>query len=69
MAGITPFVYRNRAGGLRDIASTTLDGVTRRLLLDVAGDYERLAETLDRIAATENVIRKRQVPMPANDYT
>jgi hypothetical protein len=60
MAGLGSFVYRNRAGGARDIASVTDDGVSRRLLLEIARDYEEVAETLDRIAATEGVIRKRQ---------
>ena len=60
MAGIGAFVYRNRAGGARDIASMTADGVSRRLLLEIAHDYEQIAETLDRISAVESVIRKRQ---------
>jgi len=67
MAGLGSFVYRNRAGGARDIASVTLDGVSRRLLLEIAHDYEDIAETLDRIAAIESVIRKRQVGGAAGD--
>src|SRR5215831_4521455 len=67
MAGIGAFVYRNRAGGARDIASVTIDGVSRRLLLEIARDYEEIAETLDRIAATESVIRQRQTAPTAND--
>lgn len=67
MAGIGAFVYRNRAGGARDIASVTVDGVSRRLLLEIARDYEEIAETLDRIAATESVIRQRQAAPTAND--
>lgn len=67
MAGLGAFVYRNRAGGARDIASVTLDGVSRRLLLEIARDYEEVAETLDRIAATENVIRKRQETSAGSD--
>jgi len=67
MVGITPFAYRNRAGGVRDIASMTLDGVSRRLLLEIADDYERIAEMLDRISATESVVRKRRSLAPAND--
>jgi hypothetical protein len=66
MSGIGSFVYRNRAGGARDIASVTVDGVSRRLLLEIAHDYEEVAETLDRIAATESVIRKRQTTNAAN---
>lgn len=67
MAGIGSFVYRNRAGGARDIASVTLDGVSRRLLLEIAHDYEEIAETLDRITAIEGVIRKRQTAGAAAD--
>jgi len=67
MAGLGSFVYRNRAGGARDIASVTIDGVSRRLLLEIARDYEEVAETLDRIAATENVIRKRQETTAGTD--
>jgi hypothetical protein len=57
--GITSFVYRNRADGVKNIASTTADNVNRRLLLEIAADYEQIAETLDRINAMESVIRKR----------
>ena len=60
--GITSFVYRNRADGVKNIASTTVDNVNRRLLLEIAADYEQIAETLDRITAMEGVIRKRNDP-------
>ena len=56
---LTSFVYRNRAGGVRDIASRTHDNVIRRLLLDIAADYEGVAEMLERIAATEALVSKR----------
>ena len=56
----TTFRYRNRAGAMRDIAGTTLDSTTRRLLLEVAEDYDAVAETLDRISATERVIDNRR---------
>jgi hypothetical protein len=68
MAGIG-FMYRNRAGGARDIAAMTLDGVSRRLLIEIAHDYEEIAETLDRIAAIEGVIRKRQTAPPSANGT
>src|SRR6185436_17638649 len=55
-----PFRYRNRADAIRDIAGTTLDTTTRRLLLEVAEDYESVAETLERISATEGVIDRRR---------
>jgi len=69
MAGLGAFVYRNRAGGARDIASVTVDGVSRRLLLEIANDYEQIAETLERISAIEGVIRKRQGPGAAEERT
>jgi hypothetical protein len=69
MAGLGAFVYRNRAGGARDIASMTADGVSRRLLLEIAQDYEQVAETLERIAAVESVIRKRQQPNAVGEQT
>ena len=56
----TVFRYRNRADAIREIAGTTLDSTTRRLLLEVAEDYESVAETLDRISATERVIDGRR---------
>ena len=56
----TVFRYRNRADAIREIAGTTLDSTTRRLLLEVADDYESVAETLDRISATERVIDRRR---------
>ena len=56
----TTFRYRNRAGAIREIAGTTLDSTTRRLLLEVAHDYETVAETLDRIGQTERVIDGRR---------
>jgi hypothetical protein len=55
-----PFRYRNRADAIRDIAGTTLDTTTRRLLLEVAEGYESVAETLERISATEGVIDRRR---------
>ena len=56
----TTYRYRNRAEAFREIAGTTLDSTTRRLLLEVAEDYDCLAETLDRITATERVIDGRR---------
>jgi hypothetical protein len=56
---LTSFVYRNRAGGVRDIASRTHDNVIRRLLLEMAADYDQIAEMLERITATEALIGKR----------
>ena len=56
----TTFRYRNRAEAIREIAGTTLDSTTRRLLLEVAQDYDSVAEMLDRINATERVIGNRR---------
>ena len=64
-AGRSAIGYRSRAGGARDVAARTLDGVTRRLLLEIAEYYEQVAETLDRIAAHERVVRNRTAPTRA----
>jgi hypothetical protein len=42
--------YRQRAEELRVIAESTRDRRTRKLLLGVAEDYDRMAETMERIA-------------------
>lgn len=55
----TIFRYRNRAEAVRAIRARTLDPGTRRLLDDVADDYEKLAEILNRIDQTQRVIAKR----------
>ncbi len=55
----TIFGYRNRAEAIRVIRATTLDPGTRRLLLDVAEDYEQVAEILERIEQVQRVIGKR----------
>jgi hypothetical protein len=48
------FRYRHRAEELRIIADETRDPKMREVLLGVAKDYEKMAETLQRIAAREN---------------
>jgi hypothetical protein len=45
--------YRQRAEELRAIAQATVDPNARKALLQVAEDYERLAETRERIAERE----------------
>ena len=56
----TIFRYRNRAQAVREIRARTLDPGLRRLLDDVAADYETLADVLTRIEQTQRVIAKRQ---------
>ena len=56
----TIFRYRNRAKAMREIRARTIDPGVRRLLDDVAADYETLAEVLARIDQTQRVIAKRQ---------
>ena len=58
----TVFRYRNRAQAVRDIRARTVDPSLRRLLDDVAADYETLADVLGRIEQTQRVIAKR-VPL------
>jgi hypothetical protein len=45
--------YRQRAEELRVIAESSRDGRTRKLLLGVAEDYDRMAETMERIAQSD----------------
>lgn len=40
--------YRERAERVRRLADMTLDGDTRRLLLEIAASYERLATISER---------------------
>ena len=54
------FRYRNTAKAMRDIRARTVDPGIRRLLDDVAADYETVAEVLCRIEQTQRVIAKRQ---------
>ncbi len=55
------FRGRNKAEAMRTIRARTVDPGTRRLLNDVAADYETLAEILTRIEQTQRVIAKRQL--------
>lgn len=47
------FRYRNRAEEIRAIAADTGDPGMRRTLLGIADDYEKMAQTLERIAARQ----------------
>lgn len=52
--------YRLHAEELRTTATKIVDARLRKQLLDVAGDYDHLAEQLDQIADTDKRIRSRQ---------
>ena len=52
------FQYRNRAEAIRAIRARTVEPGIRRLLDDVADDYEMLADILNRIDMTQAVIAK-----------
>lgn len=51
--------YRHRAEELRLIAESARDAKTRKLLMGVADDYERMAETWERIAQSDRSSAKR----------
>ena len=57
------FRYRNRAKAIRDIRDRTVDPGMRRLMDDLAADYETVAEVLARIDQTQRVIAERQPPV------
>jgi hypothetical protein len=42
--------YRNRAEEIRMISEGMQDGNTKRILVSIADDYERMARSLDAIA-------------------
>lgn len=52
-------MYRNRASVMRNLASMTHDGLSTQLLLEIAADYDRIAETQERITGMESIVRKR----------
>ena len=45
--------YRQRAEEVRKIAAATKDKASRATLMQVADDYERMAETRDAIAKSD----------------
>jgi hypothetical protein len=51
--------YRQRAEELRLIAESARDAKTRKLLQGVAEDYERMAETSERIAQSDRSRARR----------
>ncbi|HXE04934.1 MAG TPA: hypothetical protein VN579_03030 [Bryobacteraceae bacterium] len=52
--------YRQRAEEVRVIAESSKDPKTRKTLLGISADYERMAQSLDRIAETDRQIKTRQ---------
>lgn len=51
--------YRKRAEEIRTIADGMLDSSSRRILLSIAQDYERMAVSLDRIEETDRIMASR----------
>jgi hypothetical protein len=45
--------YRNRAKEIRMISEGMQDGNTKRILISIADDYDRMARSLDAIADGE----------------
>ena len=41
--------YRERAERARQLADLTIDGETRKLLLEIAATYDKLAERAERL--------------------
>ena len=52
--------YRAHAKDLRTIADASMHLQTRRTLLNVAADYDRMAETLDAIGRANDAHLKRR---------
>jgi bacterioferritin (cytochrome b1) len=50
--------YRKRAEEIRTKAPSFTDEQTREMFVGIAADYERMADTLDRIQQTRTAIRK-----------
>lgn len=55
----TPDTYRFRAEQMRILAEITVDQIARRIILQCADDYERMAAARDRIITADNVIFDR----------
>lgn len=55
----TSDTYRFRAEQMRILAEITVDCVARRIMLQCADDYERMAAARDRIIDADNVIYDR----------
>lgn len=53
------FQYQHRAEETRTMAEGTRDALARHLLLRLASEYERAAEMLRHVSATEREVRGR----------
>jgi hypothetical protein len=51
--------YRAKAEEIRAKAATMQDESLRHTMLRMAADYEQLAETVDRIAESADVLKRR----------
>ena len=51
--------YRDRAAEIRTIAEELLSKESRRVLSEVAEDYERMAETIEKIITSQRYVRSR----------
>jgi hypothetical protein len=59
----TPMHWRLRAEKMRTLAEDADDPTVRALMLRIAADYERLAESANDLAAHESIMfRKAEVP-------
>ena len=56
--------YRTHAEELRVIADTDGHFQTQRILLSIANDYERMAETFEQIERTNQSIRRKSPQNP-----
>lgn len=54
----TALRYRTHAEELRTIAETDGHHQTQRVLLSIAGDYDRMAETFEQIDRTNQSLRR-----------
>jgi hypothetical protein len=52
-------LYRSRAEKLREIAEAMHDGKSRRILLQLADEYDHIAGTCDAIASTDRKLAER----------
>ena len=53
--------YRAHAEQLRSIAADTADKTSRDILLQIADDYDRMAQSLQSIDRTNKVLRTRAI--------
>jgi len=51
-------VYRNRAAELRAIAETDYHMKTHRTLMEIANEYDRMAQNMEDIAQSVDLLKK-----------